>query len=67
MKQNFKILIWILSIAGIAMIILSAISTDHAFKMKLFYISGSLAVAVIVCYALYKAKPSSFENKSNSP
>ena len=67
MKKNLKILIWLLSIAGIALIILSAIATDHTLKLKLFFISGGLAIAVITCYALFKAKPSSFENKSNNP
>jgi hypothetical protein len=65
MKQNFKVLIWILSIAGIALIILSAFSGDQSTKWNLFYTSAGLAVAVVVCYALYTKKPSAFKNKSN--
>jgi FtsH-binding integral membrane protein len=67
MRKNFRVLTLVLTIAGITCLLFSFFMQNEQLKMLLFYITGGLLVAVLVCYFLYSRKPELFRNKSDNP
>jgi len=63
-KKNLKTVVSLLSVAGIILLLISAFIRDHHTKYILYYTSGALLIAVVVCYAIYAANQRAFRDRS---